>query len=372
MTDKTVKTIAHDNNDRIRTLQGARFLFVFMIFLSHYVTPSTIRPFDFGGESGVAFFFVLSGFVLSWGYGPRVSRGEHNEKRFFWGHFWRLYPLHVLMFGVFFVLDRHAGISYDALQLLSNLLAFESWIPSNHTLYTLNGVAWFLSDTLFFYIVFERLYMRLMDMRWRRIAACIAVFAICYGMAAWHVPDGWVNCTLYANPMLRLPDFALGIITYRAVKPLRLGRHCSVADGWADNSARGFAVYGASVAVAVVVATYFIYQQLPCGLRCAMPFWFAMPVAVAGLAVSSPGRDPVARLLASRPMVWLGGISFEIFMSHLLVMRIVRHAVLPDGTVGRDTAYFAMSLAATLVVAWSLRRWFVKPVGKAINSRLLR
>lgn len=81
-----------DNANRIRSLQGARFLFVVLIYMSHCVTDNIVEPFDFGGDIGVSFFFILSGFVLSLGYGPRVSRGDFSTKKFFWRHFWKLYP----------------------------------------------------------------------------------------------------------------------------------------------------------------------------------------------------------------------------------------------------------------------------------------
>lgn len=70
-----------DNANRIRSLQGARFLFVVLIYMSHCVTDNIVEPFDFGGDIGVSFFFILSGFVLSLGYGPRVSRGDFSTKK---------------------------------------------------------------------------------------------------------------------------------------------------------------------------------------------------------------------------------------------------------------------------------------------------
>ena len=103
--------------------------------------PLAHSPFDFGGEGGVAFFFVLSGFVLSYGYGPRVSRGEFKGKRFFWKHFWHLYPLHLLFFSATVALDYRLGVTYDALQIVTSLLLVQTWIPSDHTLFVANGVS---------------------------------------------------------------------------------------------------------------------------------------------------------------------------------------------------------------------------------------
>lgn len=52
----------------IATLQSLRFVFVMLIFLSHFEYKE-IAPLDAGGDCGVAFFFLLSGYVLSIRYG---------------------------------------------------------------------------------------------------------------------------------------------------------------------------------------------------------------------------------------------------------------------------------------------------------------
>ena len=50
----------------ISALQSLRFVFVMMIFMSHF-SYGGLMPFDAGGDCGVAFFFLLSGFVLTLG-----------------------------------------------------------------------------------------------------------------------------------------------------------------------------------------------------------------------------------------------------------------------------------------------------------------
>ena len=59
----------------IKTLQSYRFIFVLMVFFSHF-SWNDVAAFDFGGECGVSFFFILSGFVLS------VSAAERNLKNY--------------------------------------------------------------------------------------------------------------------------------------------------------------------------------------------------------------------------------------------------------------------------------------------------
>ena len=69
------------------------------------------------------------------------------------------------------------------------------------------------------------------------------------------------------------------------------------------------------------------------------------------------GRGLVDRVLGSRPMVWLGEISYEIFLLHVLVMAVVLGEVLrwPLFT-GSLTGLFVVTLALTVPLAWGLRR----------------
>lgn len=96
---------------RINTFQGARFIFVLFIFLSHCVMVN-LNTFEFGGECGVAFFFTLSGFVLSWGYGRNVQERTFHHRRFLWRHLSGLYPLHLLLFIIVLAFDLKADYHY--------------------------------------------------------------------------------------------------------------------------------------------------------------------------------------------------------------------------------------------------------------------
>ena len=352
--------LQQDNTGRIRTLQGARFLFVVLIYLSHCVTPRTVHPFDFGGELGVAFFFTLSGFVLSWGYGPRVSRGEFKPKQFFWRHFWHFYPLNLLLFAVALALDLRAGHCYDWMQLASSLLLVQAWIPWNHTLYNVNAVSWFLCDIIFFYAIFKWLYGWIMGLRgfgWKFVA-----FAVAYCIAACNVPKDMVNCTLYANPLLRSVDFALGIVVYRQYKTRQLMT-------FSRKNAR-FELLAWLFAFWIL---YNAYQWLDGnGLRCAALFWPFVPTLVIALAVADGTRGVMARLLASRLMVWLGGISFEFFMVHLLAMRLTQHCIRFEATAEGDMEYYLVSFFVTVVLACVLHSCFVKPIAGTINRHLSR
>ena len=77
---------------------------------------------------------------------------------------------------------------------------------------------------------------------------------------------------------------------------------------------------------------------------------------VAPLALGNRGW--YARVLASRPMVWLGEISYEIFLIHLMVMEVAMVEVLRWRVyTGDDVALFVVTLVMTIPVAWLLHRF---------------
>ena len=67
--------------------------------------------------------------------------------------------------------------------------------------------------------------------------------------------------------------------------------------------------------------------------------------------------DRYAAMLGSRPMVWLGEISYEIFLLHVVVMAVTMNLVLrwPLFT-GSLAGLYVMTLAVTIPLAWTLHR----------------
>jgi len=70
------------------------------------------------------------------------------------------------------------------------------------------------------------------------------------------------------------------------------------------------------------------------------------------------GSDGFERLLNAAPIVWLGEISYEIFLLHVIMMEIVMASVLqwPVFT-GSLPVIFMVTLVMTIPPAWLLHRW---------------
>jgi peptidoglycan/LPS O-acetylase OafA/YrhL len=85
--------------------------------------------------------------------------------------------------------------------------------------------------------------------------------------------------------------------------------------------------------------------------------FYAVIASLVVAPVALGGRGWFERLLRSRPMVWLGGISYEIFLLHVLVMGLLLGVVLrwPLFT-GSLPGLYAMTVLVTIPLALVLRR----------------
>lgn len=87
-------------------------------------------------------------------------------------------------------------------------------------------------------------------------------------------------------------------------------------------------------------------------------FFYAV---IAALLVAPPAlgdRGWYTRFLASRPMVFLGEISYEIFLIHLMIMELVMVEVMRDPVyTGSMFNLFMLTMVFTIPAAWLLHRF---------------
>lgn len=320
--------------------------------------------FDFGGESGVAFFFVLSGFVLSLGYGRKVEEGTFGAKRFFLTHLARLYPLHLITMTIAIVLDSRLGITYSCTQILCHVFLVQTWTASTYYVNVANGVAWFLCDILFCYAVFAVVYRWLMRQKAGRLAITGAALVAVYVPVALLVPYEKVNCTLYGYPLLRCIDFSLGIVLFRFFRSQRSHR---IAERMAKLGTWRATGVEMLAAVTLIIA-WLLYRELPDGMRCASLFWPVMPFVIYVLAIADGAHGLISRLMRQPWLMRLGSVSFEIYLIHIIIMRCTQHAM--HAVCGEPNAVvlFATAFAISTAAAFALQRWFVEPVYNAARN----
>jgi peptidoglycan/LPS O-acetylase OafA/YrhL len=347
---------------RLPSLTGLRFAAAFGVFGLHAYSflaltdPIARRAaqllFD-AGDLGVSFFFVLSGFVLTWS--AHAGRGP---LRFWQGRIARVYPAHLvalaLAAGSLYVTHRIPPIFYEPLGASAVLL--HGWYTQDFVYLGVNPVAWSLSCEMFFYLCFPLLYAGLRRLRPAALYATGAVLvALTWAMpwiATFAVVPEHERWFVYIFPVTRMTEFTLGIVLARLV----------LAGAW-----RG---PGLRVATAILVVNYIAVGWLPAVTRdtAAAVIGTALLIPAAALADlrgdRSPWRHPVA--------VHLGEVSYAFFLVHLTV--IVTAVELLDLR-GPWALWPALGIAAALLLvsyalAYALHRLVEVPGMRLLNRRV--
>jgi peptidoglycan/LPS O-acetylase OafA/YrhL len=214
---------------------------------------------------------------------------------------------------------------------------------------------WSLAVEVAFYVVLPLLAYLLLALvcqrRWQPVLLLVAMGGLALLTPVWlilvHTTDWFPN-----GARLWLPSYLVWFIAGMMLAVLQ---------------AMGVRCY-AFAAIPLAVVSYFIVATpiggapttSPAGLVEALVkagfYAFIAALAVAPLALGNRGL--YARLLASRPMVWLGEISYEIFLIHLVTMEIAMVEVVryPIYT-GSMLKLFIATLVITLPLAWLLHRF---------------
>jgi len=329
----------------LRALTGLRFVAAFWVFLYHVQIRAPLVESGPGigllgqGAVGMTLFFLLSGFILAW----RYRDGAFSPRTFLLNRAARLYPVYLLaalltlpgFFGPLAGEDVPAlrMLLQGAVLVLTGALMLQAWFPQLFVFWN-NSASWSLSAEAFFYAVFALVFARL---RGLGPAALIAgglgayALAVLPGLAHTVFPDRPAPGLqiVYAMPVFRLGEFLCGVCLCLAL--IRFGR--PALPGWlAGAAALALGLWLAREGA--VVAPYVGHN------------WIAVPaigLCVAALAGGAGG------VLATRPAVWLGRVSYCFYSFQLPVLWLT--APLRDAWGLSAPAWAGLALALLLAVS---------------------
>ncbi|MET9397427.1 acyltransferase [Kitasatospora sp. NPDC002965] len=356
---------------RLPSLTGLRFPAALAVFAYHAALPiPTLRLFaddstefrfvdiaDQAGGLGVAFFFVLSGFVLTWS-----ARADDTVTGFWRRRLVKIVPNYVVAWALAMVL--FASTYTPARTAIVNLLMLQVWIPDFNTYFSVDPPSWSLGAEAFFYLSFPFLHRVFRAIRPERlvfwitgaVAAVVATPAVAYLLLpdTPGVPGGYEGSVSqywfsYVLPPVRMLDFALGMLVAHAV---RSGRWRNIGMVWSG-----------LLLVAGYVATHYVpylYAQ-----RAVLVVPIALLIAAAAIA-DNEGRFTIFR---NRAMTWLGEISFAFYLLHFIVLTELRDLL---GTRMYSTVegvgLLLFAIAATVLVSWVLYRLVEAPITRRFSS----
>ncbi|WP_405861130.1 acyltransferase [Streptomyces sp. NBC_00090] len=356
---------------RLPSLTGLRFVAALLVFAFHttwqtrYVTGSGGEAlgdvFANAGFYGVSFFFVLSGFVLTWS-----ARADDTAPRIWRRRLAKIYPNHLVTFVLAALLMLIAADPFTAKGTLANLFLLQAWFPDITVPNTMNAVSWSLSVELFFYLSFPFL-LRLLDRvptaRLWPVAVTLGAFTVLapvvgqYAVTGTPLPfidDGTLSFEqiwfVYFFPPVRALEFVLGMVAARLV----------LAGAWPR--------FGLLPAGLLAVAGYAVNSLVPYlyGVAGTAALWLTPLVAATALADERGERSP----LGGRVAVRLGELSFAFYMVHGLVVSYGHRWLIAghDLSAAAGAGLLAAALLVALALAYVLFRWVETPLVRLLGS----
>jgi peptidoglycan/LPS O-acetylase OafA/YrhL len=367
-------TAADIRSNRLPSLTGMRFCAAFLVFLCH----SSVQGFfaDTGlqgtlqtlfvraGWAGVQFFFILSGFVLTWS-----SRPGDTVTAFWRRRAVKLVPNNVVTCVLALVLILAAGQALTAQAAIPNFFMVQSWVPNFTVFNGLNPPSWSLCCEALFYALFpllvrlvNRIPPRLLWWAAGGLLAFILIMPLVATVLPAHpllgitpptsFPRFWL---VYAFPVTRVADFTIGIVLARIV----------ITGKWIR--------IGLLPATLIAVACYALTVVAPVLYSTVATMTVGLALLIgAGATADITGLPSPLR---GRRMLWLGEISFAFYMVHMLVL-IYGHLAIGNGAysvpvaIAVDAGLFVVALGCaallyTFVERPAMRRFSRKRIKTA-------
>ena len=349
---------------RLDNLTALRFVAALSVFLHHLKAfglnlSESVWNVNLGFT--VSFFFVLSGFVLSYSYEGRIGT-PGDAGRFIVVRFLRLWPLHMVCGALALVLiGIPSETTFARVVLFVTLL--HAWVPSYDTAFFLNPVSWSISVEFFFYVTFALLLTQGARLRLAVMAAWVLAVAALVLFVSWApaalpfsqqtgangLPSGVASRSFFhLFPPVRIVEFFAGMATYSLYARVRIPERFVAA---------------AQLACSVLVALYLPqHVQIRSFLREYGPSVFAQSYAQSGVFplfacvvyVFAHQHGLVSKALSTPVMVLLGNVSFAFYMIHQIVITVLARQAAP--TVWGAPAAAALAFVLSLAAAWVLYR----------------
>ena len=194
-----------------------------------------------------------------------------------------------------------------------NAVMIQTWVPWTWFSVSLNLPSWSVSTEFFFYLAFPFLILNFERTWWWKLplAAALALMMVAiatainveYGSGA--LPGVLL---IYSHPLARLLEFVAGMVAalaYRKIAHMR----------------PGFGAASVAEVLALLFVVFMVYRTGNEAFGTPLGRWYyggadlALPAAVL-IFVLAFQQGAISWVLSLRPLVWLGEISYAIFLLH--------------------------------------------------------
>ena len=340
---------------RIHTLDGFRGIFALMIIIDHAANDSFIfqnfivQKADFF----VDYFFVLSGFVISYNYLHKI-KDFASFKDFMVRRLIRLYPLllytTLLFFGLMLI-GKHWNTFNDPypvlfLQLTDTLTLMNS-NPIFGSSLGINYPSWSISSEMISYALFGCC----LFMFRKNAVIVLSLFLLGAGLFI-----------LYTGKYMYMGDFGF----VRGLFCFILGYLVHLLSQKVNPR------FGTLSELLFLFLLLLVFKYLPSKGAILLPFVFAL-----GIFIFVSGKGIITSFLETKPAQFLGKISYSVYLNHAIVVLILKKLFfdllgLDQSKVSINVAYLLISVASTIVYSYFTNRYIETGIGDRLKQRLYR
>jgi peptidoglycan/LPS O-acetylase OafA/YrhL len=288
----------------IGTLHGLRGIAALTVVIAHSRGMTGVPLPSVAGSMGVLLFFALSGFLMAHLY-MRSHPSAASVVGYLRARFARIYPLFAIVClastVIFYLISQSFPYQMDVSQLAKHLLGAGALMT-----------IWTISAELQFYAIFVVIWLAYSQLGNNRdlffSLGIVSVIAVLYSAG---FPGGRIAITGY------LQVFLVGTLAAIALPY------------FTTNKGRLFAAIALPALIGVYVTAYFVVPVTIGGrwVYHSMPLVVAMGALVLSAVLAA--ESTFGRLLSSPPMLWMGEVSFGIYLLHRPVMFFMNR-VFPD------------------------------------------
>lgn len=336
-------------------LTSLRFFAAILVFLWHINILKNYQT----GYIGVSFFFMLSGFILTYSYHTKFnSLNQRNLTNFYVARIAKIFPVHILTFILAIPFILHSGVNFKYLIIgILNLLLLQSYIPIKEYYFSFNGVSWSISVELFFYMLFPVLILALLR---NKITSkilnlsllMIAIWGTCIVFFGSYQAklDDWLT---YVFPFVRIVDFLIGICL--GLIFLNIQKNPDKV-----NRKMRFATFTflECLSIILLIGAIMYSPHINQSLRFSL---YYQPFCLLLIYAFASQNGAISKLLSNKTLVYFGEISFSFYMIHGLVIRYLSalHVPYTHGIVG-----FLISLISSSIIY----KYYEEPLRKKMRN----
>lgn len=302
----------------LTSIRGVAALFVLCYHIAGSFSSYEFSFFKLfhNGSLSVDLFFVLSGFIMHHVYcaSSDLSKFPNFFTSFMMSRIARLYPLHIITLLILVIIllvlpdfsNRYAAGTFTYTSFLFNLLLIQNWGfigPS------WNLVSWSISAEWFMYLLFPFMlicsrYLISFKLKWFYLFFTLVILSTHYLVIYLLQLDGYGGISLGGMIQVFF-EFSLGFCVYGFRE--HLIKHEALK--------RSDSVLGSLMVLTLISIAW-------------QPFFYMfLPVAALLVLNLSIANNNISRQFERKTMIWLGDISYSLYMWHWIVIQLGNYAL---------------------------------------------